>query len=81
MKTATKATHTEGPWVAWFNRDADEVLCYTPNGREIRRRAATGKIEVQPHNDNYWVECATLEDAFRAYHPDWDGENHGELGL
>ena len=54
-----------------------EVECYTPNGREIRRNNATGKFEVQPHNDNYWVECDTLEEAFRAFHPDWLGATNG----
>ena len=54
---------------------ADVVECYTPNGGEIRR---VGKsYEVQPHNDNYWITCATIEEAYRAYHPDWDGENLG----
>lgn len=53
-----------------------EVECCTPNGREIRRNLATGRYEVQPRTDNYWVECATLEEAFRAYDPDWDGEDH-----
>lgn len=56
-------------------RYQESVECYTPNGREIRR-TGRGTFVVQPHNDNYWVECATLEDAFRAYHPEWDGENH-----
>ncbi len=60
--------------------DRSHVACHTPNGREIRELPG-GKFEVQPHNDNYWIECATLEDAYRAYHPDWDGENHEELGL
>jgi hypothetical protein len=53
-----------------------EIECYTPNGREIRRNLATGKFEVQPERDNYWIACDTLEEAFRAYHPEWDGENH-----
>jgi len=52
------------------------VECYTPNGREIRKNHVTGKFEVQPRSDNYWVECDSLEEAFRAYDPSWDGENH-----
>lgn len=55
------------------------MVSYTPNGREIRENLATGKIEVQPINDNYWIACDTLEAAFKAYHPDWDGENHDEI--
>lgn len=43
---------------------------HTSNGREIRETAA-GTFVVQPHNDNYWIECATIEDARDAYqHPD-----------
>lgn len=53
----------------------DVVVCNTPNGREIRRLPGC-RFEVQPHNDNYWIECDSLEAAYRAYHPDWDGENH-----
>ena len=60
--------------------DRSHVLCMTPNGREIRR-THDGRIEVQPHDDNYWITVDTLDEAFRAYHPDWDGENHDELGL
>ncbi len=56
------------------------IECYTPNGREIRRTPG-GKFVVQPRNDNYWVECDTIEEAYKAYHHDWDGENHEELGL
>ncbi len=59
--------------------DRTHVVCHTPNGREIR--LVDKKFVVQPHNDNYWIECDTLESAFRAYHPDWDGENHDDLGL
>ena len=59
---------------------AHEVECYTPNGREIRR-TASGKFEVQPRQDNYWITCDTLEEAFRAYDPEWDGENHAEIDL
>lgn len=53
-----------------------EVVCYTPNGREIRHNLATGKYEVQPRLDNCWIECDTLEAAYRAFDPAWDGENH-----
>lgn len=43
------------------------VVEMTPNGREIRL-AGDGKYEVQPHNDQYWVRCDTVEDARAAYH-------------
>lgn len=58
----------------------NNVECFTPNGREIRRKP-NGKFEVQPWNDNYWIDVDTLDEAYRAYHPDWDGENHEALGL
>ena len=56
-----------------------EVVCHTPNGREIRQNLDTSKFEVQPRNDNYWVSCDAIEDAYRAYDPNWDGENHDEI--
>jgi hypothetical protein len=62
-----------------FDPSADtkfEHQCYTPNGRDIRLNTETGKFEVQPWNDNYWLEFDTLEQAYCGYHPDWDGENH-----
>jgi hypothetical protein len=46
--------------------DEYEMVEHTPNGREIRR-TANGKYVVQPHNDNYWISCDTLEDARLAY--------------
>jgi len=56
----------------------EEVVCHTPNGREIRL-TADGKFVVQPWDDSCWVECDTIEEAYRAYHPDWDGDNHESL--
>jgi hypothetical protein len=41
------------------------VASTTPNGREIR--ATESGFEVQPHNDNYWIEVANLSQAFSAY--------------
>lgn len=48
-----------------------EVVGETPNGREIRKNLTTGKFEVQPHNDNYWLAVDTIEQARDAYeHPE-----------
>lgn len=48
----------------------DCVVEYTPNGREIRRRT-DGRLEVQPHNDNYWLIVDTVEQARDAFaHPE-----------
>lgn len=43
------------------------VVAHTPNGREIRL-LATGRYEVQPHNDNYWMDCASVEEAMVRYY-------------
>lgn len=67
--------------MATKQRGGYEVASYTPNGREIRQRRDDGKFEVQPRRDNYWIKCDTLEAAFRAYDPRWDGENHEEIDL
>lgn len=56
-----------------------ELVCYTPNGREIRKNLSTGKFEVQPRRDNYWIACDTEEEAFRAFDPRWDGYNHDTI--
>lgn len=45
------------------------VICSTPNGREIRQRE-DGIYEVQPHNDNYWLQCRSVAEAmFRFHYP------------
>lgn len=43
------------------------VICSTPNGREIRKRE-DGTYEVQPHNDNYWLQCRSVAEAMFRYH-------------
>lgn len=43
----------------------DAVVCRLPNNREVRLRA--GRYEVQPHNDNYWVACDSIEEALAVY--------------
>jgi hypothetical protein len=48
----------------------ETVVGHTPNGRDIRQ-TADGKFAVQPHNDNYWIECDTMKQALDAYeHPE-----------
>lgn len=42
------------------------VVAYTPNGREVRMRTY-GTMEVQPHNDNFWIRVPDLKAARRAY--------------
>lgn len=37
----------------------------TTTGREIRESSKSGKFEVQPYGDNYWIECDTIEEAQR----------------
>lgn len=50
----------------------ETVVAYTPNGREIRQTEA-GTYVVQPHNDNYWIECRSAAEALYRYHfPDGD---------
>lgn len=39
----------------------------TPNGREIRLRE-DGLYEVQPHNDNYWLQSRTIAGCMYLYH-------------
>jgi hypothetical protein len=47
------------------------VICNTPNGREVR--LVDGRYEVQPHNDNYWISCASVAEAMYRYRfPDGD---------
>ncbi len=41
---------------------SDRRVWELPNGRFIYR-TDDGGFEAQPPNDNYWVECALLEDA------------------
>lgn len=43
------------------------VVEHAPNGREIRM-VRSGRFEVQPWNDNYWITTETLEAAKDAYH-------------
>lgn len=45
----------------------ETVVAYTPNGREIRQTEA-GTYVVQPHNDNYWIECRSVQEAMYRYH-------------
>ncbi len=42
-------------------------VAQTPNGRDVRRRT-DGRLEVQPHNDNYWIAVDSLEQAMDAYY-------------
>lgn len=44
---------------------AGHVALYTPNGRAVRR--TDRGYEVQPRNDNYWIACADLPAARRAF--------------
>lgn len=44
------------------------IAAKTPNGRNIEFSQTKGKYAVQPHNDNYLIFCATLEEALDAYH-------------
>lgn len=48
---------------------ASRVALITPNGRFVMRRGPSDDdgYRVQPHNDNYWIDCPTLADAIRAY--------------
>jgi hypothetical protein len=46
----------------------EQVETLTPNGREIRFDDATGLYFVQPHNDNYWIECRSAAEAMYRYH-------------
>jgi hypothetical protein len=49
---------------------AAHVAAYTPNGRELRY-VEGGGLEVQPANDNYWLNVPDLETAQLAYyHPE-----------
>jgi len=43
------------------------IVGLTDNGREIRYEQDR-KYHVQPHNDNYWLAVATLDEARDAYH-------------
>lgn len=45
----------------------DSVVTHTPNGREIRE-VAEGVFEVQPHNDNYWIRCSSVQEAMYRFH-------------
>lgn len=45
---------------------AGHVVAYTPNGREVRREG--DHLVVQPHDDNYWIQCDDLQAAQRAYY-------------
>lgn len=43
------------------------VVELTENGREIRWYQEPGGYVVQPQNDNYWIECSTLQEARQAF--------------